>query len=91
MDEIYVVKVTVADEDETIVRLLDNKFFTDREEAREAMMKDFNAEKSDADDGIDDVQTGVFSLDSLSFSVNSGEVDRSWDVVRLTKDGCSEG
>jgi len=87
MNEIYVVQIKVTDEDETVVHILDNRFFTDRDEARKAMVKDFNAEKRDADDGIDDVETEVFSPDSLSLSVNNGEVIREWDVKRLTAEG----
>jgi len=87
MNEIYVVCIKVTDEDEVVTRVLDNKFFTDRDEARKAMVKDFNLEKSDADDGIDDVETEVFSPDSMSLSVNMTEVVREWEVRRLTAEG----
>lgn len=82
MNKIYVVMVETTEDEEVSNEILDNRFYENRDDARIAMINDFDINKIRFD-ATDDI-TESHSLDSCNLEANM-EWFKTWNVVELGK------
>lgn len=84
--KVYIVSVSKwnKDDEQFTTEELHGKCYTDKTKAVKAMYDDFNLEKSDLEDGINDVKTYCNS-EYCSIELNM-EPYKDWSIVELTLD-----
>ena len=84
--KVYIVSVSKWDKDDEqfLTEELHDKCYPNKSEAVKAMYDDFNLEKSDLEDGINDVET-YCNPEYCSINLNM-EPYKDWNIAELTLD-----